>query len=1052
MAVVTNVLTNPSFELDAAGWTPTPSTQAMALPGVGAGSTSAWTALTPISATFPASAGQDWTGSGWFMVSSVSTTRTAAVSVRFFDSGGTELDAPTVTLTSLPPSSVPERRSQTRTAPTGTASVALRYHVNNSSFALHVDALMLTQTSTLEDYFDGDTTDGGGYSYAWTGTPHASSSTRTEDTGPTPTADPAVDVEATVTTTLSTLHTRSAPADVAATVSTVLSAHHNLSVPVGVEVTATTEVAAGGAVEPPLDTETTVSTTLSTHHTLGVPVSVDTTASSALSSHHTITVPVGLTATVSTVLDNDQPELIGAAASVSVTVTTQLVTNPRISVSITVEGVTYTELGYVVAPAELGTTPLGKLLSFSVSTAAVPVNPADGSNSTPSVNAGYVRGPDAEFALGETNVISHGTVGTYEGEIVSLRLPEASGVASVSQDTLLTRLGTEMRLFPFIDAAPSVWTAPRAIDYWTQQCGVFYDKVPGDCIAYASGYGHTDSYGAQTTARFYEKLVGGTPNTTVLNNRSVRTLGSAVTGTTAFHELKDGAVAVSVPQNRKLVASIGLGIRGTGRTSTATWNISDPKDVPYNISISATSAGLVTASLGGVLVDSATVASDANYRLTFSIEKMSATAVVGKLTVHTDDLAGTGALAYDGSPVVATYSLPLVAHLNSITHVSSGGTGSEMLRWGTYLTVATEHPMQLPATQKVLEPTTKTFEFVSGFEGNVWGMLGEFCAITRLDVAFLGAQLVVSSRLSALAAPRGNFSRLGIDSERREKYRQVAVVNKHSRAVSTDDAVLWRADSVFQVAAREVFETTVQTGHSILSVVQPVVVDAIWPFPYTTGAGQYVVTGADGYIIAPAWWNDNGGKVEVSLTGKEGEIAIKITAPAIDTVRAPYRISEGEADRPALYVAGSGILNDPKEVVVGTGAKNAREGYDSVFESPFIAGTRETYDTAAAMAAEYSASVADASFEIPNDFYTPSRFGQYPAGQRFTDGKRVYRITSASQTHSKVSGNAVPHTTIGDYVASYPAGATIVDEMARHAGRTIKQFNIKPLRSNDEQA
>jgi hypothetical protein len=40
----------------------------------------------------------------------------------------------------------------------------------------------------------------------------------------------------------------------------------------------------------------------------------------------------------------------------------------------------------------------------------------------------------------------------------------------------------------------------------------------------------------------------------------------------------------------------------------------------------------------------------------------------------------------------------------------------------------------------------------------------------------------------------------------------------------------------------------------------------------------------------------------------------------------------------------------------------------------------------------------------------------------------------------------VPHTTIAAYKASYPAGATIADEKARHRARTIREFNIKPLR------
>jgi hypothetical protein len=745
-------------------------------------------------------------------------------------------------------------------------------------------------------------------------------------------------------------------------------------------------------------------------------------------------------------------ELMTSAFSGSGTLTSVFTNYKNITSVFSAEGVLYSELGYVVQPPELGTTPLGRLVSFNVSTSAVPLNPAEGSGATPSVSIGYIKGVDPEFSLGETNVLTHGTVGTYEGEIVRLSLPEGSDVASVSQDTLLTLLNTDLHLFPFIDAAPSVWTAARAIDYWTQQCGLFYDKVPGDCIAYASGYGHTDSYGASSTARFYEKLAGGTTATSVVGARSVKTLGSAVTGTTAFHELPEGSVAVSVPKNSKLVASIGLGLRGTGRTSTVSWNMLDAKDAPHTVSISATSAGLVTASVGGVPVCSTTVTPNGDYRLTFSIEKLSSTAVVGKLTVHTDDLAGTGALVYASSATVASYGLPAVLHLSSITHVSAGGSGAEMLRWGTYLTVADTHPLDLPAVQKVLSQTGKEFGFVSGYEGNVWAMLNEYCAIARLDVSFLESKMQVTPRNTSLSVPVGNFSRFGVDSERREKYKQVAVMNKQSVANTTGTAVFWRADSVYQLNVREVQEFTVQTDHSLLSVNNPVPVPGIEPFPYMAGAGQYVVTGADGYIIAPQWWIDYGGKIEVSLTEKEGEISIKMTAPTVDSVRAPYRISEGEADRPALYISGSGILNDPKEVHVGTGARNAKEGFDNVFESPFIAGPMETYDTAMEMASMYSSSVADVTFEIPNDFYTPSRFGQYPAGTRFTDGKRNYRIMSASQTHSRVSGNAVPHTTIGDYVASYPPGATIADEKARHTGATIKQFNIKPLRGSDDNA
>jgi len=715
------------------------------------------------------------------------------------------------------------------------------------------------------------------------------------------------------------------------------------------------------------------------------------------------------------------------------------------------EGVLQTSLEYFVTPIPLKERPLGKLVSFNVGNSAVPLNPAEGSGSTPTVSATYLAGPDVEFVLGENNVLTNDSIGTYEGEIVSLGTGRNSADAVISTSTPLSLLNLDMRLFPFIDAAESDWTAARAIEYWSQQCGLFYDKVPGECLAYASGYGHTESYAAGTSTHFYEKRTGGATSTSVLNGRSVKTFGAAVTGITAFHEDLKAGVPMSLTDNDKLAFSIGLGIRGTGRTASVTWNFIDSVDVPHTLQISGTSAGLITAQVNGVTVDTASVAGGSNYRVTAALERLSETTLGGSLTVHTDDLNGGLTEAYSGSTLAVTAPLKDALRLVSITHASTGGSGTEMLRWGTYLSIVSDHPVQLPV-QKSLSQTENSRRFVSGFEGNVWNLLNEFCALARLDIQYVDNKFTTTQRISTLTAPGGNFSEFQRTASRRDKYKQVAVVNRQSKAITTDDAIFWRADSVFQIAAREVFETTVQTDHSILSLVQPTAVLGIEPFPYKKGSGQYVVTGADGYIVSPTWWAENGGKVEVSLTETEGEIAIKITAPVIDTVRAPYRISEGAADRPALYIAGSGILNDPKEVHVGTGALNAKEGFDSVYESPFIANTSETYDAAMSMASEYSAAVAEIEFEIPNSFGETTRFGQFPAGALFTDNVSNYRIVGTNQTHSKVSGTAVPFTTIGAYVDSFPTDATIEDEMARHFGRVLKQVIIKPLRGTVETA
>jgi hypothetical protein len=925
------------------------------------------------------------------------------------------------------------------------ASVQIRVSSGLSGEVHYFDDFLLEESGIVGSYFSGASTQTD-FTYGWTGTPNASTSTETNSTGSAPIASDFAGSGA-LTTVWSNYVNLSSGFSGAGVLGTVWRDYRNLYSGFAGSGTLTTAVikstiiiassfSGSGALATALSNYKEISSTfagdgvLDTVRSGYVNISTTFSGDGTLTTANTApTVPADITSTFS------GNGALQAVFGYSVRFTTDYSS----------EGFLFTELGYVVLPAELGTDPLGKRVNYNVTTSAVPLNPTEGSGSTPSVSATYLKGIDPELALGERNVLTAGNIGTYEGEIVNLSVDRASTNVTTSMSTALTLLNNELSLFPFIDEVSSKWAAARAIDYWTQQTGLFYDKVPGTCIAYASAYGHSTAYGASTVNHFYEKLTGGSTVTTVVNERSVRTFGDDTVGTTAFHEDAKASVAFTLLKNQKLVFSAGIGIRGTGRTSTVSWNFVDPKDRPHSLTISATSGGYITTTVDGVLITTATVAGNENYRIAASLEQLGSS-MVGKLTVHEDDLAGNGSVVYADSGVIVAYNLPKSLRLKSITHSTSGGSGSEMLRWGTYLTIDSNHPKGVPAIQKELLESTKTRRFVSGFQGNVWNMLNEFCSIARLDVRFVGEKLFVGPRISTLTAPDGNFSQFTYNSERRDKYKQVAVRNLQSKVVTDNTAVLWRSDSVYQIAAREVFETTVQTDHSILNLVQPVAVNAISPFPYKRGGGQYVVTGADGYIISPAWWYDNGGKVEVSLTEKEGEIAIKITAPDLDTVRAPYRLSEGEADRPALYISGSGILNTPKEVHVGTGAKNAKEGFDNVFESPFVAGVVETYDVAMAMASEYSTMNADVEFEIPNDFDTPSRFGEFPAGTIFTDNVRNYRIQNATQTHSKVSGTAVTHTTIGAFVESMPEGATIADLKARFFGATIRQFNIKPLR------
>ena len=61
--------------------------------------------------------------------------------------------------------------------PSGPTTINL-VPVSDASDEVYVDGLVVVNGEYSGGYFDGDTPDAGGYTYAWTGTPHASTSTR----------------------------------------------------------------------------------------------------------------------------------------------------------------------------------------------------------------------------------------------------------------------------------------------------------------------------------------------------------------------------------------------------------------------------------------------------------------------------------------------------------------------------------------------------------------------------------------------------------------------------------------------------------------------------------------------------------------------------------------------------------------------------------------------------------------------------------------------------------------------------------------------------------
>lgn len=170
-----NVLTNPSFETDLAGWaaglTRSNSIATRVRAGTYYAQTGTGTSVDTVK--YPAGAGQAWTASGY--LSRGATDKSAAVQPVFFDTAGTELSVTIPANVLIPAIDTPARFSGTRTAPAGTTQVALRVYFTG---LITMDAFLLEQTDTLGEYFDGSTLLEG-HTFAWTGTAHASASTNT---------------------------------------------------------------------------------------------------------------------------------------------------------------------------------------------------------------------------------------------------------------------------------------------------------------------------------------------------------------------------------------------------------------------------------------------------------------------------------------------------------------------------------------------------------------------------------------------------------------------------------------------------------------------------------------------------------------------------------------------------------------------------------------------------------------------------------------------------------------------------------------------------------
>jgi hypothetical protein len=679
-----------------------------------------------------------------------------------------------------------------------------------------------------------------------------------------------------------------------------------------------------------------------------------------------------------------------------------------------------------------------------------------------------VDGKDTEYLIGEDFSLAAPSLGKYDGDIVNVGMGKGTNRYSLDVHNIMARLNTDHRLYPMADynGVESSYLPVFTLEYWTQQCGIFFSKVPGSPLFFQSQWGHFGAWARDITRPLKSALATSSGELFQADFADGRLMNNIPRNSTTTITLPDKStlsdmgslLPILIPSTGYMVFGGTVSLTGTSRKGQFTWLMVDPKGVKKSIRVVADTDNGFTlySSENGTTYSSRSVVTapaGAVYSFYVGLKQTSTTTTFEFSVLNADGTSRGNASSTITSGIRDSLSLSQVIYAGE-----NVGSGAALRYADIFISRMDAIPTKRLERQKAITAGIKTSPHMVGFSGNVWEHMKQYCSIFHLDVNYRNGLLTFEPRKTDIKTGAG-LSVLNTSVQNRETARNVEVVNQqHTATGSVTPQVMWKADTVYQVAVGEVQEFLVQTKHSIMSVKQPVCVSGISPFPYVSGTGQYVVTGSDGYIVSPAFWNDQGGSVTCDITENEGEIKIRIKGPDFDSSRAPYRISEGDAGRPALYITGTGVKSDPKTLKVPTGNSKAAKDVGVTIDSPFIGNARYAYDAAVRAARGFAGPEVVVSFAEPTGYDEDSALGDVPAGELIKSGGNVYRIRDVTQTHNLTSGNAAQHNTIYQLKRSYPpvqppegmSGTAVIPKIsemnAYNDGKPIGKVNLKPLK------
>lgn len=715
-------------------------------------------------------------------------------------------------------------------------------------------------------------------------------------------------------------------------------------------------------------------------------------------------------------------------------------------------------------------TPLGELANYSIRSSATPFDPTDSSGEIPSfsVMLSDLKG-DAKSLIGSSVSLRDWTGFKYfsdesgqvtEGRVVSVRKGGRSNTASLDVNSIFERLNTEQTTLPILQGDTLDNPVSEALRHWCLTAGITPDRIEGNLHTYISKYS-TIGYLGQSK---YKWRYSGPPTT----YRDYITTESSLGGDAPPLEVN---LSQSLTFGMKIESGFNSSdFQFTGYAGkyfdTVIWTLRRLGSSWYFYE----KIGSATSTL---LKSWVQAPSDTNPMYFFA--KIDANAAADKVDIQFRlldwDWTTQQTVLYDSpvstgvTSVLRDRPIPRSMRLGYASSISSGRVPGAPD--SVFITEDATLQSVYPASQLYISPflntpptaadLAKMPDFIPGFTGNVWDKMREFCAILDLDIFYQNGVLSIRARETRRRREDGKFipaqrlvkGNLTEQAQDRDTARKIEI-NYYERQPGSDNFdVMFKADSVYTLEKGETLVEKVQTDNTFIFLNQPIPVSGV-PVPYTSAFGSYVITGADGYIVDPVWWRDNGGSITVKTTENSGEIEITMQAPTVDTVRAPYRVSEGVSDRPALYIVGYGLaLKKPKTIQIYTGASRAAQEVGTTFDSTFVTKRLIAMNAGHRIAETYGTGEVTVNFDVSRaDVTEPNDSAQPPApvgDSIYWSGSYFRLMGQVIDPNGLQYSDCHTHNTISVINGEFAEAKTIADWNALHDGHTIANVNMAPL-------